>query len=414
LADGTVLLYRHLDQALVSAASVTHISRPPPLLPKPKIIYASPEPITGLAFRSPKPSSNQSYFSNPDSSDPDPKPSSTHRHTCLFIVTTAKVLCFFTSGRGAGSGAEPIVMDDLGGSIGCSEMMENGDLILADESALYVYGPEGRGACLAYEGPKARLNSWGNYLVITSPPSTTGLKNELEQTRVIVFDLQNRFIAFNSLFRGTVLHVWAEWGELYVLTSSAEVSHMRVFLLAQNLIVSNTVLLFWKKKKTLQQVTRLVERPLTEKLSILYDKDMYVLATNVAKSSGADPSELSEIYRRFGDYLYQKSDFEGAVQQYINTIGTVQPSIVVRKVSMVFPKFYILRVASDSLCLFLHYSVVVLGCSKDIKPDVLLARIARKRDSQRGPYDPAAQVNSQSFSIFYEGKPEADQDCFEF
>ncbi|KAA1130836.1 hypothetical protein PGTUg99_025402 [Puccinia graminis f. sp. tritici] len=300
LADGTVLLYRHLDQALVSAASVTHISRPPPLLPKPKIIYTSPEPITGLAFRSPKPSSNQSYFSNADSSDLDPKPSSTHRHTCLFIVTTAKVLCFFTSGRGAGSGAEPIVMDDLGGSIGCSEMMENGDLILADESALYVYGPEGRGACLAYEGPKARLNSWGNYLVITSPPSSTGLKNELEQTRVIVFDLQNRFIAFNSLFRGTVLHVWAEWGELYVLTSSAE-------------------------------VTRLVERPLTEKLSILYDKDMYVLATNVAKSSEADPSELSEIYRRFGDYLYQKSDFEGAVQQYINTIGTVQPSIVVRK-----------------------------------------------------------------------------------
>jgi hypothetical protein len=59
---------------------------------------------------------------------------------------------------------------------------------------------------------------------------------------------------------------------------------------------------------------------------------MYVLATNVAKSSGASASELSEIYKRFGDYLYQKSDFEGAVQQYIHTIGTVQPSIVVRKV----------------------------------------------------------------------------------
>jgi hypothetical protein len=141
-------------------------------------------------------------------------------------VTTAKVLCFFTSGRGS----DPIVMDDLGGSIGCSEMMANGDLILADESALYVYGPEGRGACLAYEGPKARLNSWGNYLLITSPPTPTGLKNELEQTRIIVFDLQNRFIAFNALFRGTVLHVWAEWGELYVLTSSVEVC-MTTFLI---------------------------------------------------------------------------------------------------------------------------------------------------------------------------------------
>lgn len=58
---------------------------------------------------------------------------------------------------------------------------------------------------------------------------------------------------------------------------------------------------------------------------------MYILAINVAKSSGADSAELSDIHKRFGDYLYQKSDFEGAVQQYISTIGTVQPSTVVRK-----------------------------------------------------------------------------------
>ncbi|PLW24076.1 hypothetical protein PCASD_14271 [Puccinia coronata f. sp. avenae] len=50
------------------------------------------------------------------------------------------------------------MMDDLGASIGCSKMMANGDLILADKSALNVYGPGGRGACLAYKGPKARLN----------------------------------------------------------------------------------------------------------------------------------------------------------------------------------------------------------------------------------------------------------------
>ncbi|KAH9448318.1 hypothetical protein KEM48_012052 [Puccinia striiformis f. sp. tritici PST-130] len=307
LADGTVLLYRHLDQALVSAASITHINRPTPVLPKPKIIYSSPEPITGLGFRSPKPTSNQSsYFSS--SQDPQPttelitSSTTTSKHTCLFIVTTAKVLCFFTAGGGRHS-TQPIVIDDVGGDIGCSVMMENGDLILADQTALYVYGPEGRGACLAYDGLKSRLNCWGNYLVITSPPTITSgknLNNQTEVSRVIVFDLQNRFIAFNALFSGTVSHVWAEWGELYILSSSVE-------------------------------VTRLVERSLTEKLSILYDKDLYVLATNVAKSTGSDLNELSEIYRRYGDYLYSKSDFEGAVQQYIHTIGVVQPSIVVRK-----------------------------------------------------------------------------------
>ncbi|WAQ88854.1 hypothetical protein PtA15_10A275 [Puccinia triticina] len=184
-----VTTWHPLSTCLILPLAWPMVPRPPPVLPKPKIIYTSPEPITGLAFRSPKPSASQPYFSNPDLPEPALKPSSTHRHACLFIVTTAKVLCFFfTLGHGAGSGAELIVMDDLGGSIGRSEMMDNGDLFLADDSALYVYGPEGRGACLAYEGPKARLNSRGHYLVITSPqaqPASKTMSNRPESSSLI-------------------------------------------------------------------------------------------------------------------------------------------------------------------------------------------------------------------------------------
>ncbi|OAV93490.1 hypothetical protein PTTG_27290 [Puccinia triticina 1-1 BBBD Race 1] len=106
----------------------------------------------------------------------------------LYCHDCQSALFFFTLGHGAGSGAESIVMDDLGGSIGRSEMMDNGDLFLADDSALYVYGPEGRGACLAYEGPKARLNSRGNYLVITSPqaqPASKTMSNRPESSSLI-------------------------------------------------------------------------------------------------------------------------------------------------------------------------------------------------------------------------------------
>lgn len=36
--------------------------------------------------------------------------------------------------------------------------------------------------------------------------------------------------------------------------------------------------------------------------------------------------------RRYGDHLYSKSDYEGAMGCYIKTVGTVQASYVIRKV----------------------------------------------------------------------------------
>lgn len=56
-----------------------------------------------------------------------------------------------------------------------------------------------------------------------------------------------------------------------------------------------------------------------------------LLAVGLARSSGLEESEIAEIYRKYGDHLYQKGDFDGAMQQFIKTIGGVQPSYVIRK-----------------------------------------------------------------------------------
>ena len=37
--------------------------------------------------------------------------------------------------------------------------------------------------------------------------------------------------------------------------------------------------------------------------------------------------------RRYGDHLYAKKDYDGAIQQYLETVGHVEPSYVIRKVS---------------------------------------------------------------------------------
>lgn len=158
------------------------------------MVYSSPEPVTGLGFRLPRTTAS----SRNDT-----------RSTSLFIVTTGKVLTYVTVGKGAGTA--PLLIDDLGTGVGCSEITPDGTLIVATDAALYLYGPEGREACLAYDGPKARVDGWGHYLVISGP------------ARLIVFDLENRLVAHATSFKSPVSQVWAEWDQLFILTEAGEV-----------------------------------------------------------------------------------------------------------------------------------------------------------------------------------------------
>lgn len=56
----------------------------------------------------------------------------------------------------------------------------------------------------------------------------------------------------------------------------------------------------------------------------------------MAKSQGLDEASLADIHRRYGDHLYAKGDFDGAMQQYLQTLGNLQPSYVIRKVQSPF------------------------------------------------------------------------------
>jgi hypothetical protein len=40
---------------------------------------------------------------------------------------------------------------------------------------------------------------------------------------------------------------------------------------------------------------------------------------------------LVDIFRQYGDHLYEKGDHSGAIDQYEKTIGTLEPSYVIRK-----------------------------------------------------------------------------------
>jgi vacuolar protein sorting-associated protein 11 len=85
---------------------------------------------------------------------------------------------------------------------------------------------------------------------------------------------------------------------------------------------------------TTLQLTCLREKPTSEKLDMLYRKALYIQAINLAETQKLDDDSVADIHRQFGDHLYGKSDYDGAMQQYVQTIGHLQPSYVIRKVCL--------------------------------------------------------------------------------
>ena len=58
---------------------------------------------------------------------------------------------------------------------------------------------------------------------------------------------------------------------------------------------------------------------------------MVCLFYSLAKSQSYNDG-LIDIFTQYGDHLYSKNDYDGAIAQYIRTIGKLEPSYVIRKV----------------------------------------------------------------------------------
>lgn len=114
--------------------------------------------------------------------------------------------------------------------------------------------------------------------------------------------------------------MFCEWGDVFVLSNDGK--------------VSSFVLLARTRTLTFPQLSRLEEKPTSSELDILFRQKLYLIAINLARSRGCGEAEVADIYRQYGDHLYMKADYDGAVQQYNKTIGTLQPSYVIRKVGM--------------------------------------------------------------------------------
>ncbi|MFH4976839.1 hypothetical protein AB6A40_003548 [Gnathostoma spinigerum] len=232
-----------------------------------------------------------------------------HGATVLFCATRSSVKSFAISNKAV---VNTVVHDAKGCSryswsfseatnrftVGSVEMVYFYD---ADQSlALDPDGGKGRCHALGRSNEKIQLLTLNNYVILlTRQPSAVTSADDEWNYVVSVYDIENQCVAF----------------------SCALPSVSRVFLLDSNIMILS-------QDGTL---STLQEKHITVKLDILFKKNLFDLAVRLAKRSHLDAESLSDIYRKYGDYLFSNGDFENAVQQYSETVGFLEPSYVIKK-----------------------------------------------------------------------------------
>ncbi|KAI1230668.1 hypothetical protein IHE44_0008543, partial [Lamprotornis superbus] len=253
---------------------------------KTQILHEGSYPVTGLAFRQ------------------------SGKTTHLFVVTTENIQSYMLSVKDY----PHLELDTHGCGLRCSSLSDpSQDLqfIVAGNECVYLYQPDERGPCFAFEGQKLIVHWYRGYLIIVSKDRKTSPKSEFagneaqnsDKQVLNIYDLCNKFIAYSSIF-DDIVDVLAEWGSLYVLTRDGTIHALQE-----------------KDTQTKLEACKFM----------LFRKNLFEMAINLAKSHHLDSDGLSEIFRQYGDHLYNKGNHDGAIQQYIRTIGKLEPSYVIRK-----------------------------------------------------------------------------------
>ena len=223
----------------------------------------------------------------------------TFRASKLYVATTNEVLLFNVAVKDK----ETLVrLDDIGcpqGLFVATEGLEEAHIAIARQDAIYFYSSEGRGQCHAIEGDKSHIFWFRTYLVVVSKEKLSASSSENVKQVLTIFDINNKFIAYSAPIK-SIKALTFEFGFLYGLNANND------------------------------SMFQLVEKDIQSKLEILFKKNFYDIAIKIAKSYHYSNEGLKDIFRQYGDHLYSKGDNQRAIENYIKTIGYLEPSYVIR------------------------------------------------------------------------------------
>lgn len=186
-------------------------------------------------------------------------------------------------------------------------------LALGRPDGLFLYQADGRGPCLAVDGSKQLLAAHKRFLAVigdetdekaskTSKSPIVSVKTPSQPIRSVVsiYDVRHRYVAFSGTFE-PIRRVFSAWGSILLLTRSGRLIELR-------------------------------EQDAGFQLELLFRKQQFALAAELAsKHLQLGPDALVHLFRQYGDHLLRAGDVDGAVSQYVRTIGTLEPSYVVRR-----------------------------------------------------------------------------------
>lgn len=283
---------------------------------------------------------------------------------CLFCSTASSTYRYIFTPKGI----DQSEMEQLGNDLGCSTLSHDGDYVVARKDGVWFFKPEGKGQCYAFEGKKMSIQWFRTYLIVVS--SEYNKRNVLEQS-VTIYDLVNRYIAYKfPVDKAQVMQVLQEWGFIFVIVQDRK-----------------------DETRPSQKMFQFTEKDTQTKLDILFQKNHFKIAIDLVKSQQLDTAYVIDIFCKFGDHLYSKKKYDDAMDQYIRTIGKLEPSYVIRKyldAQRIHNLTNYLETLHEAKLATSDHTTLLLNCYtklKDTKKEKLDKFIKGTNDKEAAHYD---------------------------
>ncbi|KAK8807062.1 hypothetical protein WA158_003821 [Blastocystis sp. Blastoise] len=220
------------------------------------------------------------------------------RYEAIYITTATKTGLFIVHTENRRNWNYKDVSNQLGCKYNCATLSSQQDLILGEDSGLYFFSYEDQTNCYIFKGEKLYFYKYKNCLLVES-------LDEQKRAVINIYNLTHKFIE-------KTMGIQKAGQNEYII----QCLHLQntIYILTQN-----------------HNVYILKENSLQSKLNYLYENKLYLMAIDLAKQNQMDEKGVKEIYKIYGDYLYEQGDYENAMQQYLQTIGYLEPSYVIKK-----------------------------------------------------------------------------------
>jgi hypothetical protein len=245
------------------------------------------------------------------------------------------------------------VLDERGANPNCSCLMkETNEVVVGRVDGVFAYSVEDRGGAAGFEGEKQCVQAVGRYILVAS------MDEKSQRTAITIYDVRNKFISLHHLLppNHTARKVLADGDVAYVITSQ------------------------WG-------LLRLKEKDTSSKLEVLLRKSLFPLAIALATEEQCDVSERLKLFKMYGDHLYKKCDYDGAIKQYSHTVGYLQSSYVIQRfldTQRINNLTYYLEKLHEAGAATSDHTTLLLSCYTRMKDDEKLARFINQGEDPSG------------------------------